>query len=319
MKKVFLLTVLAGASGMALAQTSVQLYGAADAGVGRVSARAPDILGNGTHGVGMMANDAMNNANSNVGLRGTEDLGGGLKAGFVFETDVNLHNGGAASNFWARQAHAWVGGNWGTVKLGRAFTPSRDGIAVWELADTANYSVVANTYGYDNAIGGYANRQNSQFIYKTPTFSGITGELGYVTKTDNGHQKWDGAVTYANGPVAAGLSINKTKDFKTNYSLGGKYDFGQFLVATSFNSVNDLNNQPRRGFSLGGTAKFGPAALTLDLTRDIKDRWLVANSKKYTNALLEGKYNLSKQTFLYAAYLRFDKTNNYGLGIHHAF
>ncbi len=67
----------------------------------------------------------MNNGTSRLGVRGIEDLGGGLKAGFQFETGLDLDNGNASSSaFWARQANMWLGGNWGTLKLGRQFTPS---------------------------------------------------------------------------------------------------------------------------------------------------------------------------------------------------
>ena len=41
--------------------------------------------------------------------------------------------------------------------------------------------------------------------------------------------------------------------------------------------------------------------------------------KKYTNALLEAKYALSKRTFVYGDFLRLDSTNNYGFGIRHNF
>ena len=117
-------------------------------------------------------------------------------------------------------------------------------------------------------------------------------------------------MVYANGPIAAGLSANKAKGQKVGYSIGGKYNFGNFAVAASYSD----NHKVRRGFSIGGTATFGAASVTLDLTRDTKHP-----VKKYTNGLLEGKYALSKRTFLYAAYLRLDGENNYGLGVRHNF
>ncbi|MDR1968688.1 MAG: hypothetical protein LBQ32_08380, partial [Burkholderiaceae bacterium] len=72
----------------------------------------------------------------------------------------------------------------------------------------------------------------------------------------------------------------------------------------------------RRGFGLGGSATFGAFSAMLDLTRDTKNNW---GTKKYTNGVAELKYALSKRTFVYGAYLRIDKTNNYGLGLHHNF
>ena len=258
----------------------------------------------------------MNNGNSRIGVRGVEDLGGGLKAGFNFESGLDLDQGnnlGSGGGFWGRAANLWLGGNWGTVKLGRSLNPSFYGAAAWELTGLANYSVIGNTYGFP----GGGPRNNSQFSYKTPNFGGLTAEFGYVTKDDNaGNAKWDMNVIYANGPIGVGLSANKTKGDKTNFALGGKYSFGNFTLAAAYLSAHPVANAKRRGFSLGGTATFGAASLTLDLTRDTKNEW---TGKKYTNGLVEAKYALSKRTFVYGAFLRLDDTNNYGIGVRHNF
>lgn len=55
--------------------------------------------------------------------------------------------------------------------------------------------------------------------------------------------------------------------------------------------------------------------MTLDLTRDTRNTL----GDKTTNAMLEGRYTLSKRTFLYAAFLRLDGDNNYGIGMRHNF
>ena len=303
MKKSLIALAVLGFAGAAMAQSSVTLYGVADAGLGKAKSA-------GDTKVNMQSAGTMNNGNSRLGVRGVEDLGGGLKAGFNFETGLSLENGNtstAGAGFWGRNANMWLGGNWGTFQMGRTLNPSFYGVAAWELTGTANYSVVGNTYGY---VGGA--RNSSEFSYKTPDFGGLSAKLGYIMKADNGgNAKWDLNVIYANGPIAAGLSANKTKGQKVGYALGGKYNFGNFAVAASYSD----NHKVRRGFSIGGTANFGAASVTLDLTRDTKN----LAGKKYTNGLLEGKYALSKRTFMYAAYLRHDGNNNYGLGVRHNF
>ena len=314
MKKSLIALAVLGASGFAMAQSSVTLYGVADAGVGKIEAGAP--AGNdASDKTEFISGSLMNNGNSRIGVRGVEDLGGGLKAGFNFESGLDLDQGdtlGSGGGFWGRAANLWLGGGWGTVKLGRTLNPSFYGTAAWELTGAANYSVVTNTYNF----AGSGPRNNSQISYKTPDFGGLSAEIGYILKPDNGNRaKWDMNVIYANGPIGAGLSVNKVKDGKTNYGLGGKYNFGNFVVAASYSqaSVGDLR---RRGFSLGGTATFGAFALTLDLTRDTKNE---LTGDKYTNGLVEAKYALSKRTFIYGAFLRFDDTNNYGIGVRHNF
>jgi predicted porin len=75
--------------------------------------------------------------------------------------------------------------------------------------------------------------------------------------------------------------------------------------------------------TIGGTALFGPVSVTVDISHDTKrvvpPNNLGINNTKLTNGLLEAKYSFSKRTFVYAAYLHRDRTNNYGLGLRHNF
>jgi len=352
MKKSLIALAVLGLSGAAMAQSSVTLYGVADAGVGKMqgaSALKPST--DASNKTQFISGSLMNNTDSRLGVRGIEDMGGGLKAGYNFETGVNLNDGSATSgNFWARQANLWLSSDWGTIKLGRQFTVSYLANGTYELTGQANYSAVGNTYNYV----GLSQRANSAFAYITPTFNGLTAAVAYISKNDCvanvagtigagpicGVNVWDAGVLYGNGPVAAGLSVNKATGGKTGYQLGGKYTIQNFQVAASFTqaanvlglSANNPNswatatnpnaamasiNAVRRGFGLGGTATFGAFSATLDLTRDVKNEW--SNGRKYTNGTVELKYALSKRTFVYGAYLRLDSTNNYGLGIRHNF
>lgn len=336
MKKTLIALAVLGASGAVMAQSSVTLYGVADAGFGKIErgstlstlpadpvlaavAREAWDNSDATNKTQFISGSLMNNGNSRIGVRGVEDLGGGLKAGFNFESGLDLdtgYNARSGDGFWARAANVWLGGNWGTVKLGRSLNPSFYGAATWELTGMANYSVIGNTYGFP----GGGPRNNSQFSYKTPDFGGFNAEVAYVTKADNGDKaKWDLNLIYANGPIGAALSANKTQDGKTSYALGGKYNFGNFTLAAAYLSARPTAAVTRNGFSLGGTAVFGALSLTLDVTRDTKMEDTGVKGKKYTNGLLEAKYALSKRTFVYGAYLRLDKTNNYGLGVRHNF
>ena len=316
MKKSLIALAVLGLSGAAMAQSSVTLYGVADAGIGKIEAGS---------GLAKPENDAsdktefisgsmMNNGTSRLGVRGVEDLGGGLKAGFQFETGLDLDNGGSSGAFWSRQANIWLGGNWGTVKLGRQFTPSYLTTSTFELTGAALYSVLANTYKF----AGIGRRANSAFTYMTPNFGGFTAGVAYVTKTDLATPKaaYDLGLMYANGPIGVGVSVNKFSTSKTNYQAGAKYSFGNFALAGSYTQASNEAKAVRRGFGIGGSANFGAFAVTLDLTRDTKNEW---TGKKYTNGVVEAKYALSKRTFVYGAFLRLDSTNNYGIGVRHNF
>ncbi|MFT4194229.1 porin, partial [Ottowia sp.] len=204
MKKSLIALAVLGLSGAAMAQSSVTLYGVADAGIGKIES--------GNDKIEFLSGSTMNNGGSRLGVRGVEDLGGGLKVGFNFETGLDLGDGAtqgtSSSTFWGRAANVWVGGGWGTVKLGRTLNPSFYGTAAWELTGTANYSAVANTYNF----GGSGSRNSSQISYATPNMGGFSAELGYILKTDNGgNAKWDVNAIYANGPIAIGLNAAKVK------------------------------------------------------------------------------------------------------------
>ncbi|MET4579162.1 porin [Ottowia thiooxydans] len=304
MKKSLIALAVLAASGAAMAQSSVTLYGVADAAINKIQGQQTQ-MGSGS---------TMTNGTSRLGVRGVEDLGGGLKAGFNFETGLSLEDGAtstAGGGFWGRSAHLWLGGNWGTFKMGRSLNPSFYGVSGgWELTGAANYNVLSNTFGW----AGSGARNSSQFSYKTPSMGGFSAELAYITKGDNGgNAKWDANVLYANGPISAAIAANKVQQGKTNYAFGGKYNFGSFILAASYNARKD--GVRREGFEIGGTALFGAFSVTADVTRDRRND----AGKKYTNFLLEGKYALSKRTFVYLAGLRLDGTNNYGLGVRHNF
>lgn len=317
MKKSLIALAVLGLSGAAMAQSSVTLYGVADAGIGKIEAGS---------GLAKPENDAsdktefisgsmMNNGTSRLGVRGVEDLGGGLKAGFQFETGLDLDNGAQTDTaFWARQANVWLGGNWGTVKLGRQYTPSYLTTTTFELTGDALYSVLANTYKF----AGTGRRTNSAFAYVTPNMGGFSAAVAFVSKNDLGTNKnaWDLGLMYKNGPIGVGLSANKVANSKTNYQLGGKYNLGNFALAASYTQASDQAQRRRRGFGVGASANFGAFTATLDLTRDTKNE---SAGKKYTNGVAELKYALSKRTFVYGAFLRLDDTNNYGIGVRHNF
>ncbi|TXH31640.1 MAG: porin [Burkholderiaceae bacterium] len=297
MKKSLIALAVLAASGAAMAQSSVTLYGVADAALVK------------SNGVSAQMGSAsiMNNGTSRIGLRGVEDLGGGLSASFNFEQGVNLENGaltGGAAGAWNRAAFVALSGGFGKFQMGRALNPSFFGIATWELTGTANYSVVGNQFGFAAA----GPRNDSMFMYNTPKFGGFSGSIGYVMKPDNGgNAKYDLNLIYANGPLATALSYNSTKNGNDGLALGASYDFGAFKLAGSLqdSDIAGTSADPK-GFTIGATVPLGAFALTLDIARDTEF--------KDTDVLLEGKYALSKRTFAYAAYYKDGDANGAAAG-----
>lgn len=299
MKKTLIAMAAVAVAGVASAQSSVTLYGVADASLAKSTGSDAKLSTNGL----------MNNGNSRWGIKGTEDLGGGLSAGFNFEAAVNLGNGATDANYFQRHAFMFVKGGFGQLKLGRTLSPSFYAVATWELTGAANYSAVANMFGFAGP-----SRTDGAIAYTTPNMGGFDATLGYVMKGNdaNGKARVDLNARYVNGPIAIALGYDKQQDAEKGLSLGGKYTFGNFAVAASYMDPAGAS----KGFTIGGTAKTGPVDLTLDIARDTE--------AKDTNVLVEVKYPLSKRTFAYAAFLRqnkdaADSVNNLGLGLRHNF
>ena len=309
MKKSLIALAVLAASGAAMAQSSVTMYGVADLSLAKSNGVSAQMSGNGV----------MNNGNSRLGVRGVEDLGGGLKASFNFEQGINAESGATDANTWQRNAWVALSGGFGKFQMGRSLNPSFWGVAAWELTGTANYSAVANQFGF----AGGPSRNNSMFMYTTPDMGGFSGTLGYVAKPDNGgNAKVDMNLKYANGPLAVALSYFKVNSQPKGLALGAAYDFGMFKLAASLQDAPGAS----KGFTLGGTVPVGPVALTLDIAREN------GTGMKNTDILVEAKYALSKRTFTYAAYYKDGDSNgaaaggyktgaknHLGLGIRHNF
>lgn len=316
MKKTLIALAAVAATGAAFAQSSVTLYGVADAGIVKTTNVDTKFTSSG----------GMNNGTSRWGVRGTEDLGGGLKAGFNFEAGLSLADGGvnqSGGNYFSRAAYMNLMGGFGEVRLGRTLNPSFFAAAAWELTGTANYSVVTSQFAAVLGDGPNNIRNSNQIAYTTPNFGGVSATVGYIMKGNDagaaaGNQsKTDLNVIYRGGPLAVALGYNKVSGANDNWHVGANYDFGAFKVAGAYVDPADTTAVDSKGFTIGASTVLGPVALTLDIARD--------TGFKDTNVLVEAKYPLSKRTFAYAAFLRDGKgkaatnVNNVGLGIRHNF
>jgi predicted porin len=194
---------LLGATGAAQAQTSVTLYGVIDTGLAYVS-RANT---NGDHLFGMQ-NGTL--SGPRWGLKGQEDLGGGLKAIFQLENGFDpgtgkLNQGGRE---FGRQAFVGLSGaQWGTVTLGRQYDPSVDmvqGLTADNYWGSA-FATPGDVDNYDNSI-----RVSNAVKYVSPVFSGFQFEGIYgfsnLAGTTGQGQTWGGAATYNNGPFSLAAS-----------------------------------------------------------------------------------------------------------------
>lgn len=112
----------------AYAQNSVTLYGVIDEGINYNSNASGKRLYNLSSGVMQ---------GSRWGLKGREDLGGGLSALFVLESGFDVNNGkmGQGGLLFGRQAYIGVGSRYGTVTLGRQYDMVVDNLGPFIVGD----------------------------------------------------------------------------------------------------------------------------------------------------------------------------------------
>ncbi|MDR1276986.1 MAG: porin [Candidatus Accumulibacter sp.] len=269
-KKLIALAVAGLVSGAAFAQTNVTIYGAADATFEVVQAKGAD--------AGNIARFNRVQSNSSIlGFRGSEDLGGGLKAIFQFESGIDLDHARGDRNDSARlfNRDTFVGlqGAFGQVKMGINTGPARSLGAAVDLtigatgigANTAMLGKVAGNGS--NAFGYWDTRRSNSVQYVTPKFGGFEVRAMYGA----GESRPDGtkaAATYElggfynNGPWYAGLTYGQAKpntagygvglvpggvvlgDKTTNIRLAGTYTFQaghKIAVLFEQNKVNEWN------------------------------------------------------------------------------
>lgn len=250
--KLFAAAVAAMAAGGAYAQSSVTLYGVVDAGI-EYANHQPTTSG-GSHDVVRLTSGNM--SGSRWGLRGVEDLGGGLKGVFVLESGFNLDTGtsGQGGRLFGRQAFVGLQSNYGTLSLGRHQTPFYDfGLAFDPMAISTNYSITSQD-------GGFATRADNSLKY-IGKFGGLTASLLYST----------GANTVGTANAYQGISGEVPGSYKTGraYSASLIYAAGPFSLGAIFDETN-LGNPPLgagvdntrakiQRASVGGTYAFGPA------------------------------------------------------------
>ena len=282
-KSLIALAALAATS--AFAQSSVTLYGRAEAGVdlayrattsastvstsvvgGVASPSVTSGVTNSTSKPGFRVQDGNNQGlgSSRFGMRGTEDLGGGLKANFVLEAGLNLDDGSTGNgggNFFSRSAWVGLSGGFGEVRLGRqvlgSFGVHANGLALG--AASGLYETGATI-----AQGGV--RFSNAIQYRSPDFGGISGTVSLSAPENNvntstvvsptqtsttssaGKTGLDLSIAYANGPIYVGFGYNKTNNTTgTDNGLAGAAN------------VQTSSSGPRTDFSLSASYNLGVA------------------------------------------------------------
>ena len=195
------------------AQAQVTLYGKIDAGV-RVLSQTVGGSDSAAGNVGLQVNTA-GMSGSRWGMKGTEDLGGGLNANFQLEGQFSVDTG-EAQNTKTFHRQSWVGlsGAFGSLSFGRQYTPLD---TFWGTYDATGYSTnsamgytwggaAANTTGNKGGVAADIGRADNSILYQIPAMSGVTAQFMYGPDETKTPTKDAGAyvgflVGYAAGPL----------------------------------------------------------------------------------------------------------------------
>ncbi|MBL8421102.1 MAG: porin [Dechloromonas sp.] len=261
-KKLIALAVAGLASTAAFAQTNVTIYGSVDYGYAyRFDARGADSLTNGGRSwnkpnSASQLNGGQLNGNR-LGFKGTEDLGNGLKAVFLFEQGWLGDTGGAAdsASVYNRQAYMGLSGNFGTVVGGRLYSPHYTFVSGLDPFGAGLVGAYRNVY----SPGGQGVSSNSNLMDPVR----LNDAIAYMSPSWGGFQV---TAAFSNsGPSGAGPeSTNNNALNTTVYAILGQYTGGMFTVGANYHYIAG-------GSNTGSTVWTSPTVQTTGLLDSVQN------------------------------------------------
>jgi predicted porin len=262
-KSLLAAALLGGFAGVAQAQTAVQIYGNIDAGVTKSSDQ--------TLAIGKRASNTL-------GVKGTEDLGNGLKALFQLEMRYEPDTGTTENNtrpLFQGQSRVGLQGDFGMVRVGRGLTPFQEVVGSFEP-----------WHGLPTPVGFYTDISIAGF--NTEPLAAGTNPAG----SGGNNNRISNAIFY-NSPVAGGFQVNAswaTKEASSSSTALTGVGTGVSYVAGAQASANPI--------SVAATYNNGPAAAMIAYERNAIESkvWSVAGSFSVTPELkLMGTYSRQNQ------------------------
>lgn len=338
-KNLIAVAALATLAVSAQAQSSVTLYGNVDVGLTSIKTKSTPAAGTDGTVTGVTSSIL---TESFFGLKGQEDLGGGLKAIFKLESFIDVDTGATtAGNFFGKNAYVGLAGDFGTVKLGNQESLFKTEAAAFDAFGVSPVLAVSKLF-VGNTLGG--SWQNT-IGYTSPNLSGLTVSAQHSAKEatkNTSAASYNGgatavAVNYAAG--ALGLSAvygdNRTTDTNTGtlsnernraFLLGGSYDFGVVKAFAQYGqnkSETRTTEDPKdKFFQVGAVVPVTQAGAVHAAYGQVK-----TGDLKDSKFSLAYHHSLSKRTGVYAGvtYVKDEqvaaeeKTTTLAVGVRHAF
>ena len=222
MKKTLIALASVAAVGFAFAQ-QVSLYGKIDANIGVTTSNS------GAAGEQDLAATQVSSgglSGSRWGMKGTEDLGGGMSASFQLESGLAVDTG--VSTGFMNQAFIKLAGNFGAISLGRQYNAADN---LWSDLDAQEYSNSAMGYAWNNGAHSDAGNVNNMIQYTLPAMGNFSayvqvapGENNDISGRSAGNYVAV-AANYANGPFAIGVAYENTSVTTAATAAGTTYAF----------------------------------------------------------------------------------------------
>jgi general bacterial porin, GBP family len=290
------------------AQSSVTLYGVIDAGV--VYANNSHVPGSASSGQSWGVGSGTV-SNTLWGLKGSEDLGGGMHAIFKLESGFNVNNGAFTqpNEIFGRQSYVGVQSNqYGTVTLGKQYDSTVDYVAPLSAAgqDLGN-NLAAHPFDNDNLDSSFS--INNSVKYESANYSGFKfgGLYGFSNQAGafSDNRAYSAGASYANGPLSIAASY-----LQINNPGGGGNPGG---AVSSADNTAPFVAARQRTFGGGVNYAFGPATVGLVYTHTKLDGLdaintndgysaLSGNSLRFDNYELNTRYALTPALSLAGAY-----------------
>ena len=322
-KSLIAFAALATIAGAASAQSSVTLYGRVDLSINKPTGSANKNISNGS--------------GSRFGVRGVEDLGGGMSAFFNIEHRYSADTGAMtdAARMWGGRSIVGLQGGFGKITLGREYTTAFLGSQL--IADPWGWDTVVSgtpSGGLNQSITGVgiARVRNDSSLTYNFAASGFSfgAQIAEATDTINNFQKkpFNFSVGYAAGPVSLHLGYEKTGQVAAAaakvMTFGGTFNLGAVKLGALIGKGTSSANASHKSYLLTAVAPMGQGEFRASYGSLTADPAGAAAKTDVAKGFAVGyHYALSKRTTLYTDFLRntalaANKTG-YDFGIKHNF
>jgi len=245
---------------------------------------------------------------SYLGVRGTEDLGGGLKAFFQLETAFSPESSSATS-FATRNSGVGLQGGWGSILLGRWDTPMKTSQTA---VDPWGDLTLGDITGAGLDQGNFSRREGNSVQYWSPNWAGFTVRALYTAnegKTATTNPNTVGAsVAYSKGAIYVAYAYEKHKDVAANTSeegnaIAASFTMGNLKLAGQYGKYERDNAPEDESYMLGLTWTFSGKHGILASYQNAE-----AGSNDCDMYSVGYKYDWSKRTFFIASYTEVDNS-----------